>query len=49
LEKPAKRAKRCIQCGIGDATHVLVGKEGMLCGTFCDGMIGDMTRFLPKY
>lgn len=49
LEKPAKRAKRCIQCGIGDGTHMLEGKDGVLCGSFCDSMIGDMGLFLPKY
>jgi hypothetical protein len=42
LGKEAKRAKRCSQCGVDDVTN------GLLCGSYCDSMIGDMTRFLPK-
>lgn len=46
-QRPLKRTKKCIQCGIGEGTYKLQGKEGLLCGEYCNGMIGDMAHFLP--
>jgi len=48
LDRPLKRTKMCIQCGINEGSHFIQGKEGILCGEYCNHDVGDMAYFLPK-